>query len=371
MTKVTQSVTYILITPLLIFILGCSLGATSKDEIPEISTGYVIDEAFQPSPPTSRSAEISLMSNSVETQNTPIVGNYNSAEIHTGSLTVEVNSVTDNLNKIENLIDQEQGYIEHLNSYGTDYNQSANLTVRVPHERFKYVISNLQTLGIVLNKSIGSEDVSEQLIDLNARLKSYTREENNLLKLLDNSETISDIIAIERELSRIRSEIESLQGKLKYYDGKITMSTININLVTAYANNTSPPYGLIELITSSPRNNMEQIKTLVENDGGKVDYISSDYSNSVQSLELTVIIKRGSFPTIFKSIENLGTVHNKYTNEPQNANKKIDAKIDSRITVTLRESRYLTPNAQISAAIVLFISITATAIWLVTRRTRS
>ena len=339
--------------------------------MPEISDGYGLDESFAPSVPTSKSKEINLMSTIVEPSTASISPDYNSTEIYTGSITIEVHSVEARLNEIKDLITLKQGYIEYLNSYGTDYNQNANLTVRVPQDRFESVMSDLELLGIVLNKSIGSEDVSEQLIDLNARLKSYTREETNLLKLLDKSQTISDIVAIERELSRIRSEIESLQGRLKYYDGKITMSTININLVTAYANNTSPPYGVVEIITSSSWNDLKKIQSLVDNDGGTIDYISSDYSNGAESIELTAIIKRGSFPTILKSIEKLGRVHNKYTNEPQNANKKIEDKIDSRITVTLREPSYITPNTQISLAIVLIIALAGTALWLITRRTRS
>lgn len=359
---------FLLILSLSLAILGCSSFTASKDDTSEISAGFMMDNSLVQSPAMSSPIEMNLKSKPDQYDNMTDIANYDPTKIHTGSITIEVNSVEDNIRLIENITEQEQGYIEYLNSYGTDYNQNANLTIRIPQKRFDTIMFKLDTIGIVLNKSIGSEDVSEQLIDLNARLKSYTREEQNLLKLLDKSTTISDIVAIERELSRIRSEIESIEGRLKYYDGKIEMSTININLITAYANNTSPPYGVIDLITPNTYVSLNSIKNFVENDGGRLDYISSDYSNGAQTIELTVIIKRGSFPQIFESIEKLGTIDNKYTNEPQNANKKIDNKIDSRITITLQEPRYLTTNAQISLMVILLLVISSLGTWLNSRR---
>ena len=158
-TKSIPSTTLILILSLVILILGCTSGTTSKEVIPEMSDGYGLDESFAPSVPTSKSKEINLMSTIVEPSTASISPDYNSTEIYTGSITIEVNSVEVRLNEIKDLITLKQGYIEYLNSYGTDYNQNANLTVRVPQDNFESVMSDLELLGIVLNKSIGSEDV--------------------------------------------------------------------------------------------------------------------------------------------------------------------------------------------------------------------
>jgi hypothetical protein len=365
--KFYSSTILFILVPL--FLIGCSNLDTTNEKTVSTTEFYAVEEPFLQSASVSKS-DPSLMSSSlsVSPQSTPRMPKYDSAEIFTGSITLEVNSVEGILFQIQNLVERNEGFVEYLNSYGTDYNQNANLTIRVPQKKFNGTMFQIETLGIVLNKSTGSEDVSEQLIDLEARLKSYTREETNLYNLLDKSKTIADIIAIERELSRIRSEIESLEGRLKYYDSKITMSTININLVTAYANNTSPPYGDIKLTTSDIEFSLNKIKNLIASDDGRIDYISSNYLNNTETIELLVIIKRGSFSTIFKSLEDIGSVNSKYSNEPQNPNLKIEAKIDARITITLREPNYLSENSKMASVTILILVLSGFVLWLVTRK---
>tara|TARA_A100001037_G_C15153803_1_gene641787 strand:- start:6792 stop:7898 length:1107 start_codon:yes stop_codon:yes gene_type:complete len=360
--------TGILTILIMLLTVGCSIWPTSNSDM---SAEYVMEDSIMSSPIVSQVSEMSIMPEPSTNHSKSSLNTDDSSEIYTGSITIEVDSIEANLSTIKQMATNNNGYVEHLNSYGTDYNQNANITLRIPQNEFYHFMDKLESLGIVLNKSIGAEDVSEQLIDLNARLKNYTREETSLLNLLDKSTSISDIVAVERELSRIRSEIESIEGRLKYYDSKILMSTINISLVTPYSNSTGAPYGVMELSTSNVTQNLNTITNFIENDDGNVEYISSNYKDGAQSIEVSILIKRSSFDKTFKFIESLGTIKNKFTNEPQNANEKIAGKIDSRITVTLTESRYLTPNAITSIVTTLIITILGAIIWLISRKEQS
>jgi predicted nuclease with TOPRIM domain len=79
-------------------------------------------------------------------------------------------------------------------------------------------------------KNIKSEDVTEQYIDLKARLENAQREEKILLDFLNKATNVKDMLEIEKELSRIREQIEYYTGQLKYLESRIDYSTITIEL---------------------------------------------------------------------------------------------------------------------------------------------
>ena len=88
------------------------------------------------------------------------------------------------------------------------------------------------------SKNLGSEDVSEWSIDMQARLKSSLREEESLLSLLGRTSTVSEVLTIERELTRVRSDIERFQGQLNFLERRIDLATITVSLL-------SPPIGYL------------------------------------------------------------------------------------------------------------------------------
>ncbi|MDP6550126.1 MAG: DUF4349 domain-containing protein [Dehalococcoidia bacterium] len=100
------------------------------------------------------------------------------------------------------------GFVEHLDSSGGPERQRASMTVRVPQDQFDPALVRIEALGEVQSRNEGAEDVSEQFIDLEARLKSSLREEQSLLSLLGRTGTVSEVLAIERELARVRAEVE-------------------------------------------------------------------------------------------------------------------------------------------------------------------
>ena len=94
---------------------------------------------------------------------------------------------------------------------------------------------------------MNAQDVSEQFIDLEARLTSAQREEESLRALLDRATNVSDILSIERELNRVRGEIERMQGQLNALERRVALSTSNLSLNTPSSTQGSPPFAALTI----------------------------------------------------------------------------------------------------------------------------
>lgn len=100
----------------------------------------------------------------------------------------------------------------------------------MPQAQFSSAVEQIELVGKVQSKNLGSEDVSERFIDLQARLKSSLREEESLLSLLGRTSTVSEVLAIELELTRVRSDIERFQGQSNFLERRIDLATITVSL---------------------------------------------------------------------------------------------------------------------------------------------
>ena len=161
--------------------------------------------------------------------------------ISNASIAVEVEVVQTAITEVRTIAESLGGFVEHLSSSGSPEHQRATMTIRVPQDQFFSALERIETLGEVQSQSVGSEDVSEQFIDLEARLKSSLREEQSLLSLLEKTEGVGEILAIERELSRIRSEIERLQGQLNFLERRVDLATIGVTLIPPREEFVEPP----------------------------------------------------------------------------------------------------------------------------------
>jgi uncharacterized coiled-coil protein SlyX len=102
-------------------------------------------------------------------------------------------------------------------------------TVRVPVPQFDRFVEEAGKLGVAQSRNINSEDVSEEFVDLTARLKNKQQLEARLLELVaKRSDEIKDILALEAELSRVREEIERMQGRLRYLTDRVALTTVEL-----------------------------------------------------------------------------------------------------------------------------------------------
>jgi predicted nuclease with TOPRIM domain len=103
--------------------------------------------------------------------------------------------------------------------------------VRVPVERYKEFLAAVRELGEVRSITSDSKDVTAEFFDVDARVRNKQREEERLLKLLEEATgKLNDILEVERELSRVRGEIEQLQGRLRVLKDLTSLTTIDIRI---------------------------------------------------------------------------------------------------------------------------------------------
>ena len=146
-----------------------------------------------------------------------------------------VSLVVEDFSKIEDeiprLVNRFDGY---LGDVSVDRAQGEYRTgrwvVRVPVEKFTLFLEELEKLGVPESRRQTAQDVTEEYVDLEARIANKQRLEERIINLLeDRSGKIKEVIEVERELARIREEIERMQGRLRYLANRTKLTTVTIN----------------------------------------------------------------------------------------------------------------------------------------------
>jgi len=124
------------------------------------------------------------------------------------------------------------GEVMSMSQSGKGDDRSASLVLRVPAERFNDALRQLRALSDVevLSSSVDSKDVTEQFVDLEARLRAKQAEEQRYLALLARAERIEDILRIDQSLAQVRTQIEQLTGQVNSIKTRTTFSTISISV---------------------------------------------------------------------------------------------------------------------------------------------
>ncbi len=160
--------------------------------------------------------------------------------ISTAQLTLIVDEVEQTLPEIQALAVQMNGYIVSSSSYRTATDRlAATITIRVPAERYQEALTRLREMARKVEaESLSGEDVTDQYVDLRARLKALRATEEELLALLrevreseGNAEQKAQaILSIYNQLTTVRSEIEQIQGQMQYLEKMSAMATITVEL---------------------------------------------------------------------------------------------------------------------------------------------
>jgi ABC-type multidrug transport system fused ATPase/permease subunit len=102
--------------------------------------------------------------------------------------------------------------------------------LRIPARNLADVQNKTAGLGKLISQSSDESDVTQQHIDMSARLENLRAEETRLRALLDRAGKVTDLLAVERELSRVRGDIESMQAQLSYLENQAAMATLTLSL---------------------------------------------------------------------------------------------------------------------------------------------
>jgi hypothetical protein len=152
--------------------------------------------------------------------------------IHNGQASVEVDKLDPAIVKLRQLAAQLGGYIGNSSmSGGREQVKSATLELKIPAQRFDQAINGLGTLGKIESVNSTAEDVGEEYVDITARVNNAHRLEDRLIALLaTRTGKLQDVLSVERELARVREEIERYEGRLRYLKSRVATSTLSVTV---------------------------------------------------------------------------------------------------------------------------------------------
>ena len=164
--------------------------------------------------------------------------------IKNGYLTIEVENYKESRKKIKDLVIKNGGYLGNESETNETYRISNELTIRIPASAFDQMMEGLMAEGIKTDsKRIEVQDVGEEYADLTARIEAKKSVEKRYLEILNKANKISDILEVEEKLRVIREETEAAQGRVKYLESQVSMSTINLSLYKTLDTHYTPPSG--------------------------------------------------------------------------------------------------------------------------------
>lgn len=188
------------------------------------------------------------------------------------------------------------GYIESSNIDGKRINQSGKINnrnayfkLRIPENKFEEFLTEINTLGNVVFSSTNGEDITSQYFDTEAHLKSLLIQEERLLEILKKAEEVKDIIELERELSKIRYEIEKLTGTIKKWDNLVSFATLNIEVYEVHeiTKSKEPAINLGEKIRDSFNKSVELVINIFK---GLLIFVASIIPFSIILIPLGLLI---------------------------------------------------------------------------------
>jgi hypothetical protein len=152
--------------------------------------------------------------------------------IYDAQIDLVVESVEPVAKKVVRFVQDARGYVAEQNVTGSPGSlRSMHWRIRVPVDSFDSLVESILSLGELERNNRTSQDVTEQFYDIEARIKNKKVEEQTLNKILqERSGKLEDVLKIEIELSRVRGEIEQLEGKIRVLENLSSMATLTLNI---------------------------------------------------------------------------------------------------------------------------------------------
>jgi Domain of unknown function (DUF4349) len=152
--------------------------------------------------------------------------------IRNATVQLEIVSFDDAVQKITALANQERGYLATSSSEKQANGKlKGEVVVKVSPESLDRFLQKVRALGELKNQTLGTEDATKAYFDTDARLKNARVMEQRLIEMLKTKTgKVADLLQVEKELGRVREEIEKMQGELKYWDSQVQFATVTISL---------------------------------------------------------------------------------------------------------------------------------------------
>lgn len=153
--------------------------------------------------------------------------------------TLYLDAETENMDPLLETVNQQVallgGYVENRDIYnGSNYStygsRNASLTIRIPADRADEFISRVSGVSNIISSNETLENITLTYVATESRMKALRTEENRLLELMEQAETMSDLLEIEARLTEVRYELESVTSQLRVYDNLVDYTTVHLDL---------------------------------------------------------------------------------------------------------------------------------------------
>jgi Domain of unknown function (DUF4349)/Putative zinc-finger len=286
---------------------------------------------------------------------TPTPALANRKLIRNATIELEIISFDDAVQKITAFAKEERGYVATTSSEKQANGKlSGQVVVKVLPENLDRFLQKIRGLGELKNQTLGTEDVTKAYFDTDARLKNARVMEQRLIEMLKTKTgKVSDLLQVEKELGRVREDIEKMQGELKYWDSQVQFATVTISLaekdmeepaaflikersqLALYAPDVEKIYNDIKALASSRSRGMQITNA----------QLNRDYSGRI-SATMSMLIAPEESEAVISRVKSFGRVENFQTQTErvaqggsgmsENAKTKRD-KVELNITISREE----------------------------------
>ena len=253
------------------------------------------------------------------------------------SLTIEVRNVSAATIQLRGLVESTGGFIEHISTSGGPNPEFGSAVVRVPGERFVETLDRIEGLGRPLEQSLGQRDVTGQAIDLEARLRSERSAEQSLLKLLDRTASVTDVLNVERELARVRATVERLQGELEYLQRSVALATIAVSFTLPPGAVPIAPSASMQIEVGDVEASVQRVRELVGVAGGRMGQVTVSTRTDGQDAFLSFEAPASAFEGLLASLAGDGVIlYREVRSDGRLPSAGSDDDLQARFNVTLQ-----------------------------------
>lgn len=165
-----------------------------------------------------------------EKAKSPISSFPSALVVKNGSIQLKVDSADTTQANVESITRSAGGFVESASKQDINGNGFVSMTLRVPAARFESVVTQIRALGKVITQSFSGEDVTAQVADVDARLRTLRAEEQQYIALMGRATKIGEVLQVKEKITEVREQIESLDAQQKSLRSQASMSTLNVEI---------------------------------------------------------------------------------------------------------------------------------------------
>jgi hypothetical protein len=226
---------WIILVAVLVMLTSCAGARSSAD--------YAMEEGFAMEAPAAAPMEMEVFAESMDASaGNSVSSSVEAAQVErlvikNADLTITVDDPEITIVDITALADALGGHVVSSNVYQTYANNGTRvpegtITIRVPSESLNDALERIKEDAVeVENENVSGEDVTDQYVDLQSRLKAKKAAEAKLLEIMEQADTTEDTLNVYAQLQVIQSDIEVLTGQINYYERSAAMSSINVMVI--------------------------------------------------------------------------------------------------------------------------------------------